>query len=90
MGSPVQPVGQVKQNTAKALWEEVSGLALADLGTWPVQVAAEGRSSSASSRPDAAAHAPFSGPLGCPCLMGGGPEGEGVQTLCFGDKKSNG
>ena len=85
-GSPVQAVGQVNQNTAKALWEEVSGLALADLGMWLVQVAAEGRSSSMSSQPDTAC-VPLSAPLGCPCLMGGGREGEGVQALCFRHRK---
>lgn len=85
-GSPVQPVGQVNQNTAKALWEEVSGLALADLGMWPVQVAVEWRNSSMSSQPDAA-RVLLSAPLRCPCLMGGGREGEGVRALCFRHRK---
>lgn len=85
-GNPVQPVGQLKQNTAKAFWEEGSGLVLADLGRWLVQVTVEGRSSSTNSWPDVAC-VPFSAPLGWPCLMDGGWEGEGVQTLRFRHKK---
>lgn len=39
-----------------------------------------------SSQPGAA-HVLFSAPLGCPCLIGGGQGGDGVQMLCFTHKK---
>lgn len=87
-GRPVQPAGQVKQETAKALWEELSSLAVVDVGMWLVQVAVEGRSSSVSSWPGTA-HVLLSTPLGCPCLRGGGREGEGVRILCFRQRKTN-
>lgn len=49
-------------------------------------MAVEARSSSTSNGPYVA-HVPFSAPLGWPCLMDGGWEGEGVQMLCFRHKK---
>lgn len=85
-GIPVQPIGQMNLNTAETLREEISGLALASLDMWLVQVAVEGRSCSMSSQPDAT-YIPLCAPLRCPCLMGVDWEGRSIQVLCFRHRK---